>query len=338
MEEYIGANLMIKTGTTTLIGILQDIDAGAHKMNVEVNGGIVDLDIGDIEEVEIITDEDSRLFKEEGKAPSREAELPFRDPAILQAGEIISKAVQSEWGGSKAGAQAQGRKEEDSGARKREEVVLLNKTVRDMKIDAPRKKALEFISYETFKHILEESDGAFGPSTSEVVYSGARGLLHLFVNIFKVMDRRFLVYTGDGIFAEIATVLARLCLIYNVQVNLILKGAPHARINREAFYYKSNGGVVSEKRSQNEDVVVIAGLEASEHMVAGAARVVFLGGYNHVPGITHSRDLVFFGIPTQDPAGFGGDVILCDVGLSPLVFAKYGVKRYSPKLLQKIIK
>jgi Domain of unknown function (DUF5096) len=326
MEEYIGANLMIKTGSATVIGVLQNIDPGTLKMNIEVGGGTVGLDIADIEALEIITDEDSRLFGE--------SEMPFRDPAIIKAGDVINKE-----GVSSPETEASVQKIEPRG----KDASVPNKQDKEMKPEQPldqkadpRKRAHEHVSLEKFMEILEESSQLYGPTRKEVLCSGSRGVLHLFVNIFKIMEKKLVVYVGRGIFAEMAVILARLCISYNVNVSIIRCGPNSASIAKELFYYTNNGGVLECERSSRNDVVVAAGIEATDEMVEGAESVIFLGGYSKVR--CPSKHLIFFGVPTQDFAAFSGEVILCDVGISPAIYTNHGIKKYSPKILQKIVR
>ncbi|OAG28801.1 hypothetical protein NEDG_00940 [Nematocida displodere] len=195
-------------------------------------------------------------------------------------------------------------------------------------------KVVDYVSHETYQQILHLSDTFYGPSIDEIVYSGARGVLHLFVNIFKVMDKKFVIYTGSGVFSEIAVVLARLCLIYNSNVSLI-PTAETSRLSKELFYYRNNGGAVETVRT-DQTVVIIADVECTEEMVRGSERIVFLGDYQNTP--LPNKEVVFFGVPTSDPSMFTGSPILCDIGLSPQIYSKFQLKRYAPKLLQKLTK
>lgn len=194
--------------------------------------------------------------------------------------------------------------------------------------------SVEFVSASVYEEMVALSDAVYGPSREEIVYSGSRGALHLFVNIFKAMKKKFVVYIGTGIFSEIAISLARLFVLYNSEVTLIPSGKT-ARIVKELLYYESNGGVVSHERKE-ESFVIIADVKAEKEMVEGAEKVLFLGDYQN---IDHpSKDVIFFGAPIKDPYEFSGSAILCDVGFSLHVHQKYNLKRYTPKLLQKIAK
>ncbi|KAI5167894.1 hypothetical protein NEIG_01103 [Nematocida sp. ERTm5] len=190
------------------------------------------------------------------------------------------------------------------------------------------------ISMDLYNKVIDLSDTLYGPSRSEVIYSGARGVLHLFVNIFKFMDKKFVVYTGAGIFSEIAVVLGRLSMLYGTDVTII-PSVRTQRLTRELFYYESNGGVVSNKR-KDQTIVIIADTDAKEEMTKNAERVIFLGDYKNIE--TPNKEVIFFGVPVRDPAEFTGNAILCDVGLSSKIFTKFNIRKYSPKLLQKITK
>ncbi|EHY64949.1 hypothetical protein NERG_02005 [Nematocida ausubeli] len=188
------------------------------------------------------------------------------------------------------------------------------------------------VSTEIYSRIIELSDTLFGPSRGEIVYSGARGVLHLFVNIFKFMDKKFVIYTGSGIFSEIAVVLGRISLLYGTEVTIIPTSKTQ-RIAKELFYYEANNGMVSNKR-RDQPIVIIADTDVKEEMVKGAERVIFLGDYKNIE--IPNKEVIFFGVPVRDPLEFTGNSILCDVGLSPKVLSKYNIRKYAPKLLQKI--
>ncbi|KAH9386863.1 uncharacterized protein NEMAJ01_1759 [Nematocida major] len=210
-----------------------------------------------------------------------------------------------------------------------EDSILMSKTKKEEK-----KVPSTYITYDLYKKIVEISDSMYGPSRREIAYSGARGVLHLLVNIFRLMDKRFVIYTGSGLFSEIGVILARLCLLYGSDVVLVPSEKTQS-IARELFYYERNNGVISNKRTE-QPVVIIADTEAREEMVSGAERVIFLGDYQNISG--QNMEAIFFGVPVQDPYEFAGNSILCDVGLSPKVFSKYNIRKYAPKLLQKIAK
>jgi len=200
--------------------------------------------------------------------------------------------------------------------------------------DAKTQGSSVFVTPQEYEEILKLSDAVYGPSHSEVVYSGSRGVLHLFVNIYKVMDRKFVIFTGTGVFSEIGISLARLFLLYNAKVTVVPAGKS-ANTQTEMFYYENNGGIVGTKRT-NQTIVVIADVEATEEMVKDAEKVVFLGDYQ---SIEHpSKEVIFFGAAIRDPGMFSGSSILCDIGLSMQIYKNYNLKRYSPKLLQKIAK
>lgn len=202
------------------------------------------------------------------------------------------------------------------------------------KSEEKRTKLASFLPEETYNKMIDLSDALYGPSRSEIVYSGARGVLHLFVNIFKLMEKRLIVYTGAGVFSEIGVVLARLCLLYGTEVTIV----PYARTQRiakELFYYEANNGIVSNKRT-GQPIVIVADISVKEEMITGAERVIFLGDYKNIPTI--NKEVIFFGVPVRDPLEFAGNVILCDVGLSSKVFSKFGIKKYASKILQKITK
>lgn len=202
------------------------------------------------------------------------------------------------------------------------------------KEEIKRQHSVTYITPEIYNKVIEISDTVYGPSRSEVIYSGARGVLHLFVNIFRFMDKRFVIYTGSGLFSEIGVVLARLCLLYGTDVVLI-PSAKTQRVARELFYYEGNNGAVSNKRT-GQPIVIIADTEVREEMVSGAERVIFLGDYKNIS--VPNKEVIFFGVPVRDPLEFTGNAILCDVGLSPKIFSKFNIRRYAPKLLQKIAK
>ncbi|KAI5191645.1 hypothetical protein NECID01_1556 [Nematocida sp. AWRm77] len=197
-----------------------------------------------------------------------------------------------------------------------------------------KKEVCDYLPLSLYNQLVERSSAVYGPSREEVVYSGARGALHLFVNIFKATNKKFVVYTGSGLFSEIAVSLARLFLLYNIDVTLV-PCARSAQLAKEIFYYESNGGVIAERRS-SQAYVVVADIEISKEVVEGSEKLVFLGEYQN---IEHpSKDVVFFGAATKDPTLFTGSSILCDVGFSPHIYKAFNLKRYSPKLLQKIAK
>ncbi|KAI5192260.1 hypothetical protein NEMIN01_1912 [Nematocida minor] len=202
------------------------------------------------------------------------------------------------------------------------------------KDDDKRSKPLSYLSEDVYMKMVDLSDTVYGPSRSEIIYSGARGVLHLFVNIFRLMDKKFIVYTGSGVFSEIGIVLARLCMLYGTDVSLVPL-AKTQRIAKELFYYEANNGKITNKRT-GQPIVIIADTDVKEEMVTGAERVIFLGDYKNIP--TPNKEVIFFGVPVREPLDFSGNAILCDVGLSPKIFAKFNIKKYAPKLLQKIAK
>ncbi|KAI5171597.1 hypothetical protein NEFER03_0919 [Nematocida sp. LUAm3] len=273
MEEYIGANLMIKTHTATHIGILQSIETEKELLYIEEAGLPKKINIREIDEVEI---------------------LPLDDP--------MEHPMEKE-----------------------------RTTIKEERKD--RGKVVDHLTIEQYKEAIDLSDSFYGPSYDEIVQSGARGVLHLFVNIYKVMDRRFIVYIDSGIFSEIAVALARLCLVYNVDVTLVPSEKRTQRICKQLFYYQNTGGRVYHER-EGQTIIIIADLEIRDHMIKGAEKVILLGETyeDSIP----NKETIFFGAPVSRSNRIPSNSILCDVGFSPRIHHNYNLKKYSPKLLQKL--
>ncbi|KAI5180179.1 hypothetical protein NEOKW01_0508 [Nematocida sp. AWRm80] len=217
-----------------------------------------------------------------------------------------------------------------------EDSILIQNGQRDSEQPKEEKiqKPLEYVNTSTYNEIIELSDSVYGPSREEIVYSGSRGTLHLFVSTFGIIDKKVIIYTKNGIFSEIGVVLARACLAFNADVTLVSVSPTH-RIAKEVFYYQNSGGKISTTRT-GQPIVVIADTQVTPEMTVGAEKIIFLGEYQNIT--SSNQVVVFFGVPLMDAQKFPGNSILCDIGLSPKVFSQYNIKRYEPKLLQRLPK
>ncbi|KAI5187726.1 hypothetical protein NEHOM01_2323 [Nematocida homosporus] len=312
MEEYIGANLIIKTPNAIHIGILQRIDSLSQKLHIDVSGALKVIDLREIDEVELLGEEEVQSLQE--------IDRPISSTTSNSSANSISKTQ------SKPQSQSKHISNQSNS-----NPNLVPEERKPSKYQAQ----LDWVSAEMYQQVLETSASIYGPSRDEVIFSGARGLLHLVTNIFKFSDKHVIMYIGNGIFAEIAISLARLCIPYEVDVSVVLMEEPTARMATHLFYYKHCGGKMAECRT-DQSVIILADVIASEAMISRAEKVMFLGEYQNIPGL--NQEVVFFGMPINDPAKFSGSAILCDIGLSLEVYRVFGLKKYRPKLLQKLAK
>lgn len=308
MQEYIGASLMIRIGKATHVGVLQKIEPETQLLVLESSGAAKEFNIKEIDEVEILGEDvnsnpDANTNANANLNSNNSNNNNSNNNNNINKNSINSPKVEEIKGNSIE--------------------------------NAPKtRKIVDYVSRCDYKQIIEVSDTLYGPSIDEIVYSGTRGVLHLFVNIFKVMNKKFIVYAGDGIFSEIAISLARLCLIYGASV-AVIPAAKTSRISKCLFYYEKSGGKIAERRD-NQSIVIVANIKINKEMIEGAERVIFLGEYQDAD--VQSKEVIFFGVPIENPRKFTGNCILCDIGLSPQIYTKFGIKRYAPKLLQKILR